>query len=292
MSKSATKKHQMKVSSKGQRESLAARIVTGGAQFARTLKYISVLTQSVAGQVANVWGDGVGGTTPQPEYCSSWSGLANLWQEYRVRSIKITVHPHLASPTGTTNLLFPVEVVSFIDRSGLLTPGLVQGATDNQAIDQEASKMTTLFSTEPSHLHVHQMHAVDSEDYTWIPTQSVTADRMRLCLLCNSTGVVSNLPILVEFRVEFKGRANSGLVELSRQLTPGTPMAEDCEATACICGRASCDLCVARVRTQVSVPAVPQSGRLLSFDSSRAGANNVRLGVPSSAMCSAPSGSK
>jgi len=194
----------------------AQQIVVGGAQLTRVIKDIRVITTSAAVQTAATIGDGNAGAGFQPDLAPSWTNLANSWQEYRVKSIKVTAHAQSQNPAAGASAATPIGITLFNDRSGLLSIAQVVAATQPQGFDQENSRFTYLWVNEPSHVLTTKMWAKDSEDFAWSPTQTSGANRYQVCAQLGVTGVASTVTLTIEYHCEFKGRANGGLVELTR----------------------------------------------------------------------------
>jgi len=209
-------------------------IVTGGAEYRRTLKWVAELATGAAAAASSTAGDGNQGVTQQPDNCSAWNGLANLWQEYRVRRIKTTLHPPNLNPAIAANAaLVPVRAYMFHDRSGLITTANALAATELQLIDQENSKFAALSLYNPTHVLQHSIKATDVEDLVWLPTQVAATNRFQMVVVIQPSGVASAMPYRIDYDVEFRGRANSGLVELSRPL-PAPKHVDGCQCAACV----------------------------------------------------------
>jgi hypothetical protein len=198
------------------RNNAASRVLLGGAELSRKLRYITTTGTAAAAASAIVYGDGTTGTSAQPNLCSSWTGLAGAWQEYRVKAISVSVHspvynPVLAADATATAL----QVFTFHDRSGEISEANAAAASLAQLVDQEGSKFSVLSPYNPVGVHKNMIRAKDAEDFLWLPTQVASVDRYRLVLVFPQTVVAYNVNIVLEWHVEFKGRANSGLVELS-----------------------------------------------------------------------------
>jgi len=195
----------------------AQQVVVGGAQLTRVLKDIRTITTSAAVQTAATIGDGNAGAGFQPDLCPSWTNLANSWQEYRVKSIKVTAHAQSQNPGAGAAAATPIGITLFQDRSGQLTVAQIVAATQPQGFDQENSRFKFLWVNEPSHVLTSRMWAKDSEDFAWSNTQLSGANRFQICAQLGTTGVASTVSLTIEYHCEFKGRANGGLVELTRR---------------------------------------------------------------------------
>jgi len=204
------------------RHDQADKVLLGGSQLTRTFRTITTTGVQAAAATAIVYGDGTTGTSVQPNTCSSWSDLAASWQEYRVKSIAIKVFGQLYNPTAAAAATaIPMQVYTFHDRTGEITEANAAAASLAQLVDQEGFKYTTLFPFYGDRFLMNRIKARDPEDYLWIPTQSATVDRYRLVLVFPLTVVANNCTIISEWVVEFKGRANSGLVELQSKHVKG-----------------------------------------------------------------------
>jgi len=209
-------------------------IVTGGAQYRRKLKWVAELATGAAAAASSTAGDGNQGVTQQPDNTSAWNGLANLWQEYRVRKITMELHPPNLNPAIAANAaLVPIRCYMFHDRTGAITTANALAATELQLIDQENSKFAALSPYNPAHVLRHSIKATDLEDLAWLPTQVAANNRFQLVLVIQASGVASAMPYRIDYDVEFRGRANSGLVELSRPL-PAPKHVSGCLCATCM----------------------------------------------------------
>jgi len=237
--------------------------LSGGAQLSRVLRTITTTSSAAAAGGAIVYGDGTTGTSVQANTASSWASLANSWQEYRVRSIKVRVYGPLYNPgLAADATATAMQVFTFHDRSGEITEANAAAATLAQLIDQEGSKFSVLAPYYSDRYHENKILAKDPEDFLWIPTQSTTVDRYRLVFVLPATVVAYTFNIVAEFHVEFKGKANSGLVELlaphQRELATGAIEDPATGDVLCPCG---CGKKVADLATQIVAAATASRTR-------------------------------